>query len=49
MSQEYQNNSLKRQSLQMDNITKNKTLEFPDFMKLSGIRIAFKYSIFNIH
>ena len=46
---EYQNNPLKRQSLQMGNITQNETLEFPDFMKLSGTRIAFNFSIFNIH
>ena len=49
MSQEYQNNPLKRQSLQMGKITQNGTLEFPDFMKLSGTRIAFSLAIFIIH
>ena len=49
MSQEYQNNPLKRLSLQMGNITQNETLEFPNFMKLSGTRIAFNFLIFNIH
>ena len=42
MSQEYQNNPLKRQSLLMGKISQNETLEFPDFLKLSGTRIAFK-------
>ena len=49
MSQQHQNNPLKRQSLQMGNITHNETLEFPNFMKLSGTRIAFNFLIFNIH
>ena len=48
-SQEHQNNPLKRQSLLMGKISQNETLKFPDFMKLSGTRIAFNLSLFNIH
>ena len=48
-SQEHQNNPLKRQSLLMGKISQNETLEFPDFMKLSGTRIALNLPIFNIH